>query len=187
MEYRIHASSDNPFGDTVVVTAAERLAEDLDHDGTNRGSVVVVDAGNGGQVAAWRFPADDPPPEPDLDARIDAAWDRLHAEQAVLFDLTMRRIARQILAEYPTAAHLRLVIRYPDETGLPDTWQVDEGAKLLDADRQPIQGVDLAEVDDLLGEDLLTLASVDEVHAAAVLNLQADPPDLSVPEDVPLA
>jgi hypothetical protein len=118
----------------------------------------------------------------DLDAQINAAWDRLHAEQATMYDLTLRRIAATVLAKYPTAATLRLVIRHPDETRMPDSWAVDEDG-LRDADGQVVVESDPAEVDDAIGEDLLTLGEMDEVYGAAVIDLRADPPELTVPDD----
>jgi hypothetical protein len=118
-----------------------------------------------------------------LDAQISACWDRLHAEHEVMYELTLRRIARDVLAKHPTAATLRLVIRYPDEIRLPVTWQVDHDADLLAADGQPVPGYDPAELDDEIGEDLLTLGEMDEVHTAAAVDLRANPPELTVPDD----
>jgi hypothetical protein len=184
MRYRIEVTSENPLGDMAVVNAGQQIAQELDHDGTNQGSVVVVDACNGTEVAAWRFPTDDPPPAPDLDAQINATWDRLHAEQATMYVLALRRIAATVLAKYPTAATLRLVICHPDESRMPDTWAVDEDG-LRDADGQVVVEGDPAEVDDAIGEDLLTLGEMDQVYRAAVIDLRADPPELTVPDDEP--
>jgi hypothetical protein len=60
---RIEVTSENPFADSVVTRHAQALAEELDHDGTNQGSVAVLDAA-GVEIAGWRFPADDPPGDP---------------------------------------------------------------------------------------------------------------------------
>jgi hypothetical protein len=60
MRYRIEVTSENPFTDSVVTNHAQALAEELDYDGTNQGSVAVLDPA-GVEIASWRFPADDPP------------------------------------------------------------------------------------------------------------------------------
>jgi hypothetical protein len=112
-----------------------------------------------------------------LDAQIDGAWTRLFAVQGELFELALRRIAREVLAKHATAATLRLVIRYPDKVGEPDSWSVeDEG--LCDADGRVLGDADLIELDDVIGGDLDTLAATNEVYPAAVIDLLAHPPTL---------
>lgn len=179
MRYRIEVTSENPLGDLLVENAAQQLAIALD-DATNQGSVLVVNAETGVWGSAYRFPADDPPPEPDLDAQAEAAWTRYREAAAELATLALRSIAATVLGKYPTAASLPVRIRHPDEVGLPDSYQVDQDDELLDTDGQPIEGADLAELDDLVGEDLLTLAEMDEVYSEITIDLRADPPDFMV-------
>jgi hypothetical protein len=118
--------------------------------------------------------------EPDLDAEAEAAWTRYREAAAELATLALRSIAGTVLEKYPTAASLPVCIRHPDEVGLPGSYQVDQDGELLDADGQPIEGADLAELDDLVGEDLLTLAEMDEVYSEITIDLRADPPDFIV-------
>jgi hypothetical protein len=116
-------------------------------------------------------------PASDLDAQIDAGWIRLRAVQDELFELALRRIAREVLAKHATAATLRLIIRDPDKVGEPDRWSVeDEG--LCDADGQVLDDADMIELEDVIGGDLDTLAATDEVYPAAVIDLLANPPTL---------
>jgi hypothetical protein len=178
VEYRIEVASENPMGDLAVINAGQALAAELDHHATNQGSVVVVDASTGTEVVAWRFPADDPPPAPDLDAQIDAAQARLEDVQDALEDLVLRRIGVTVLAKYPTAATLRLAIRDPDEVGMPYTWALEEDG-LYDSDGQVLVEGELAELEDDLNNDLLILAAVDEVLPTMVIDLRADPPRLA--------
>jgi hypothetical protein len=120
--------------------------------------------------------------EPTLDAQIAAAWERLHAESDTLTELTLRRIAAVLAEKHEGAATLKLVIRYPDEPGIPDGWSVDEDG-LLDADGQVLVVGDPAGLDDLLREDLDTLAFTEEVTSAVVIDLRADPPTMTVVVD----
>lgn len=120
--------------------------------------------------------------EPTLDAQIAAAWERLHAESDTLTALTLRRVAAVLAERHQGAATLRLVIRDPDEPGVPDGWSVDEDG-LLDADGQVLVEGDPAGLDDLLRLDLDTLAFTEDVYPAVVIDLRADPPTMTAVVD----
>jgi hypothetical protein len=129
-----------------------------------------------------------PPPAAGLDGQIAAGWDRLHADGDALAELVLRRIARTVAESAPTAATLRLVIRYPDEVGLPDGWSPAQ-EPLWDGHGQPVElAAEAADrLDDDLREDLDALAFLEEVHHSGEIDLCADPPTLTATDQQPAA
>jgi hypothetical protein len=185
MRYRIDVTSENPLGDMLVVNAGEQLAIGLD-DATNQGSVVVVNAETRTEVTAWRFPADDPPPVPDLDAQIKAGWERLRTTSDALAELTLRHLAADVLRLVPEAHTLRLLIRHPDSATGSDGWYLDDDNPVQDADGRPITTLApelYDELDGALEDDLDSLAYLEEVQAVGQVNLRTDPPSLEYPHE----
>jgi hypothetical protein len=94
-------------------------------------------------------------------------YEVLPAEQGAvvrreLVEFTLRDIAQRVTALVPVAATLHLAVRYPDEAGVPDRWQVRH---LSDAAGRPITPAAAveSELEDALHEPLADLADLADV------------------------